>query len=209
MPRSYGVARWWCLPSWRCVLREKRVIHIRALTVQFYGCSLVYSAPFIFTKKCKSHGVNINYLNSMKTPQWATKNSIILVLNFKQEWIIMLIIWGYFLKVLILVWKYNPEYKFKPPSPFLPVLLKSQARVICNSSQVSRQNHRLLETLKFSPKPNSRLQRHHVQAGLAYLRGFRLAPRHQQNSAAHRMLLRRRFIKVCSLKGCRHGNKTP
>lgn len=57
--------------------------HIRALTTSFYGCSLVYSAPFIFTKKCKSHGVNcrvnINYLNGMNAPQWATKkNSIVL-----------------------------------------------------------------------------------------------------------------------------------
>lgn len=105
----------------------------------------------------------------------------------------MLIIWGYFLKVLILVWQQNPEYKFKSPS-FLLALLRAQ--VICNSSQLSRQNHRLLETLKFSSEANSHLRQYHAQAGLAYLRGFLLAPRRQQNSTAHRMPLRRRFIKV-------------
>lgn len=111
----------------------------------------------------------------------------------------MPVIWCYFFKVLILVQKYNPEYKFKSP-PFLPVLLKLRARVICNSSQVSRQNHRLLETLKFSSEPNSRLRQYHVQAGLGYLGGFRLASRHQQNSTAHRMPLQRRFIKVLLAK---------
>lgn len=75
------------------------------------------------------------------------------------------------------------------------MLLNLRAQVICNSSQVNRQNHRLLETLKFSSEPNT-LRQYHVQAGFVYLRGFRLAPRHQQNSTTHRMPLRHRFIKV-------------
>lgn len=113
-----------------------------------------------------------------------------------------------FFKSLDFSLEVQSEYKFKSP-PFLPVLLKLRARVICNSSQASRQNHQLLETLKFSSEPNSHLRQYRVQAGLAYLRGFRLAPRHQQNSTAHRMPLRRCLIKARSLKGCRHGNKTP